>query len=598
MALSGTITGTTSNSGIESKIIWSATQSIDGNYSTITARGILNWKSNLKTWGTGTYYMSIDGEQKSNTVYAEIGYGTNTQVISFTKTVNHATNGTKSLILKFSGGISGTTLTSISCQATITLDTIPRASSFTLPDSANAGSNFTVTITRASTSFTHDVKITFGSKTKTYSNVATSATCQVPLDWLSEIPDATSGVCTVEVTTKNGSTVIGKKTDSLTINVPSSVVPTVSVKALTAVSQKWSKYIQGKSKVKIELTAAGKYGSKITNYSIVGGGYNGTTNPYTTGVLLQSGTYNFVCKVTDSRGRTATVNTANITVQAYEEPKLTAITVVRSNSGGTASSNGTYIAITATASYSSVGGSNTLAIKAYYREKGASSWGSATTLTSGSKKVIGGGAVATNKYYEVMIRLTDGYGNYDFTTAIGTASFINVWGADRAGILMYPEGAGIYLGGNTTVKGTLKVTGTVTAPTFSGKLSGNASTATKATNADNATKATTATNATNATNASNAEKVKRLNQLLEDSTGSNLTALMRRKVDLIRQIASGQDGVYCVHAGWSGMGWGFTIGAHYAGANVTDAVFFQGEEIDTIRKNGNTYGAVKQYKPG
>ena len=72
----------------------------------------------------------------------------------------------------------------------------------------------------------------------------------------------------------------------------------------------------------------------------------------------------------------------------------------------------------------------------------------------------------------------------------------------------------------------------------------------------------------------------------------------KRKHPRLSGYDYGQDGVYCVHAGWSGHGWGFTIGAHYAGANVTDAVFFQGAEIDTIRLNGSTYGTVQRYMPG
>ena len=98
MALSGTINGTTSNSGIKSRIEWSAVQDINANTSTITAKGILYWTSNLQTWGTGTYYMSIDGVQGSNTVYAEISYNSNTVVITYTRTVSHNADGTKSLV--------------------------------------------------------------------------------------------------------------------------------------------------------------------------------------------------------------------------------------------------------------------------------------------------------------------------------------------------------------------------------------------------------------------------------------------------------------------------------------------------------------------
>lgn len=564
MALSGTINGTTSNSGIKSRIEWSAVQDINANTSTITAKGILYWTSNLQTWGTGTYYMSIDGVRGSNTVYAEISYNSNTVVITYTRTVSHNADGTKSLALDFSGGISGTTLTSIDCQGTITLDTIPRASSFSIPSSVNMGSSLAVSITRASSSFTHDVKLTFNGQTVKASNVGTSATLAVPIGWASQIPNSTSGAGTVTVTTKNGSTTIGTTSKNITVAVPSSVVPTLTL-ATALVTGYSGLYLQGVSKCKLTGTAAGVYGSTIKSISYSGAGYTGSGTTYTTGVLNVTGDITFTATATDSRGRTVTKQ-AKITVIAYNKPSISNYSAQRCNSGGTLQVDGTYLSVRATFSCASVNGKNAVSCNISYKKSTASAWSGTTALTSNTAKVIGG-AITLNEFWQVRFVVQDSVGTSlnlsptTITVDIPTSAYRAVFGEDRSGFGQYPEGAGAWFAYP------------VHADSFIGALTGNATTSSEAT------------------------KVARLNQRLEDSTASDLTALMHRKVDLIRQIANGQDGVYCVHAGWSGHGWGFTIGAHYAGANVTDAVYFQGAEIDTIRKNGNNYGAVQVYKP-
>lgn len=565
MALSGTINGTTSNSGIKSRIEWSAVQDINANTSTITAKGILYWTSNLQTWGTGTYYMSIDGVRGSNTVYAEISYNSNTVVITYTRTVSHNADGTKSLTLNFSGGISGTTLTSIDCQGTITLDTIPRASSFSIPSSVNMGSNLAVSITRASSSFTHDVKLTFNGQTVSASNVGTSATLAAPIGWASQIPNATSGTGTVTVTTKNGSTTIGTTSKNITVAVPSSVVPTLTL-ATALVTGYSGLYLQGVSKCKLTGTAAGAYGSMIKSISYSGAGYTGSGTTYTTGVLNVTGDITFTATATDTRGRTVT-KTAKITVIAYSKPSISNYSAQRCNSGGTLQVDGTYLSVRATFSCASVNGKNAVSCNVSYKKSTASAWSGTTALTSNTAKVIGG-AITLNEFWQVRFVVQDSVGtslNLSPTTVtadIPTSAYRAVFGEDRSGFGQYPEGDGAWFAYP------------VHADSFIGALTGNASTSSEAT------------------------KVARLNQMLEDSTASDLTALMHRKVDLIRQIANGQDGVYCIHAGWSGHGWGFTIGAHYAGANVTDAVYFQGAEIDTIRLNGSTYGTVQRYMPG
>lgn len=577
MALSGRIDGTTSNSGIKSRIEWSAVQDINANTSTITAKGILYWTSNLSTWGTGTYYMSIDGVQGSNTVYAEISYNSNTVVITYTRTVSHNADGTKSLVLDFSGGISGTTLTSIDCQGTITLDTIPRASSFSIPSSVNMGSNLAVSITRASSSFTHDVKLTFNNQTVSASNVGTSATLAVPIGWASQIPNAMSGTGTVTVVTKNGSTTIGTTSKDITVAVPSSVVPTLTLKA-ELVNGFSGLYLQGRSKCKLTGTAAGVYGSTIKSISYSGAGYTGSGTTYTTGVLNVTGDITFTATATDSRGRTTT-KTVKITVIAYNAPSISNYSAQRCNSAGTIQVDGTYLSVRATFSCASVNGKNAVSCNVSYKKSTASSWSGTTALTSNTAKTIGGGGITLNEFWQVRFVVKDSVGTTTTVTVdIPTSAYRAVFGENRSGFGQYPEDVGAWFAYN------------VNAPKFVGTLQGNVTgnltgTASKATNADNAA------------NANNATKVMRINQSSNDTSGSNITQLMQKKVDLIRTLANGVDGVYVIHGGWSGMGWGFTIGAHFASANVTDAVFFQGSEIDTIRKNGNNYGTVQVYKP-
>ena len=725
MALSGTINGTTSNSGIKSRIEWSAVQDINANTSTITAKGILYWTSNLQTWGTGTYYMSIDGVQGSNTVYAEISYNSNTVVITYTRTVSHNADGTKSLVLDFSGGISGTTLTSIDCQGTITLDTIPRASSFSIPSSVNMGSSLAVSITRASSSFTHDVKLTFNGQTVSASNVGTSATLAVPIGWASQIPNATSGTGTVTVTTKNGSTTIGTTSKNISVAVPSSVVPTLTL-ATALVTGYSGLYLQGVSKCKLTGTAAGVYGSTIKSISYSGAGYTGSGTTYTTGVLNVTGDITFTATATDSRGRTVTKQ-AKITVIAYSKPSISNYSVQRCNSGGTLQVDGTYLSVRATFSCASVNGKNAVSCNISYKKSTASAWSGTTALTSNTAKVTGGGSITLNEFWQVRFVVQDSVGTSlnlsptTITVDIPTSAYRAVFGEDRSGFGQYPEGAGAWFAYPVHVNGGLMRTGseyihranvamgqsgyvkictlqittrycdspiemlisqrglgrpytlyiqfrnsggtdpgiesfkvTTTSgaygattearlvkdaagqwslylkkteawddicvldyrqdsmynridvtwtDTFVGTVSGG-TIAAVATDPQYLLKSggTLTGNLTApqfiGTLQGSAAKVNRLNQMLEESSGSDLTALMHRKVDLIRQIANGRDGVYCVHAGWSGHGWGFTIGAHYAGANVTDAVFFQGTEIDTIRLNGSTYGAVQRYMPG
>ena len=220
MALSGSLNtstwyGTSQNGALQ--FSWSATQSIDGNTSTIswTLKGVVN-----ESWiMAGGFKVVIDGD----TVYSKdtdyrIKLYNGTVVASGTKTLSHNMDGTRSFGVSIQGGIY-TFAVNVTGSTTFNLDTIPRASSISVT-TANIESNPTITINRASSSFTHTVTYSFGSLTGTIATKtgATSITSwTIPTSFYAQIPNAKTGSGTLTCITYNGGTEVGRSTARLDV---------------------------------------------------------------------------------------------------------------------------------------------------------------------------------------------------------------------------------------------------------------------------------------------------------------------------------------------------------------------------------------------
>ena len=221
-----------------------------------------------------------------------------------------------------------------------TIPTIPRATTPTLSAGTVAvGSAVTINLPRASSSFTHNVTYRFGNATGTInSNAGTSCSWTPPVSLAQQIKTSTSGIGTITVQTKNGSTVIGTKTVNITLTVPASVVPTISahtaVEATANLASKFGALVQFKSTLKVTTTAAGAQGSTITAYKTEVDGRSYTGSPCTTAALSRSGTVAVKTTVTDSRGRTAS-HTVNVTVIAYSPPGIATSAVARTSDEAT-----------------------------------------------------------------------------------------------------------------------------------------------------------------------------------------------------------------------------------------------------------------------
>lgn len=372
--------------------------------------------------------LSVNGVQRVNRNLAiDMRNGKVVTLATWTGDIAHNSDGSKTVAISGSftmapaGGCSGGSI-----SKSWSLVSIPRASSIaSVTSSVAAGGTATVNISRASSSFTHEVTWSMGGYSYKQTGIGTSASFSIPMNWINAIPNSTSGTATVKVQTKNGSANIGSAVSkTFTITVPVSVVPSFNFgvsRVDGAVPASWGIYLKGKSKATATISgAAGSYSSTIKSYSISGGGSSTTGTSMTTGFLNSAGTVTFTAKVSDSRGRTTT-KTASITVIDYFAPYVSGASVYRCNSAGTVDSNGTYFRAAATAKYASCNGKNGYTLRVRYKKPTDSAWSGYTNISSGSYVIVSG--LSTEYSYDVEISIGDYFTGAIWRSSIPTAAY-------------------------------------------------------------------------------------------------------------------------------------------------------------------------------
>lgn len=434
MASSGSFSGSIRDGHYKLRVDWSQSKNVSANTSTVTCKLYLvnDWSLNIS--GRSDNKCTIDGTALTYASPAVSTTGTHL-LGTVSRTVSHASDGSKSLAISavfyIRATLSGTYYDSISASANITLDSIPRASSVSAAN-MTMGTAGKVNISRASSSFTHTLTYSFGNTSGTIATktTVTSVSWTPPISLASQIPNATSGTCTITCTTYNGNTNIGSKTCTFSLTVPTSVKPTIS--GLTAsridgeVPSTWGIYVQTKSKVKLTINgAAGSYGSTIKSYTITGGGYSGSASTLTTGFLNNSGTITFKATVTDSRGRVSAEASVSITVTAYSPPYFNSFLSQRCLSNGTLDDDGTYIHALVSFGYSSCGGKNTLKTSVQYKQVSATQWTDAgVTFASNTAFTYGKGQISTETSYDVRYTLEDAFSTISIQEIVSTAAVV------------------------------------------------------------------------------------------------------------------------------------------------------------------------------
>ncbi len=311
--------------------------------------------------------------------------------------------------------------------------------------SVNLGSAVTIYTNRQSSATTHTISYWFGNTSGAIAtNVGASVSWTPPLSLASQIPNATSGICTITCNSFVNGTLTGTRTCTLTLNVPSSVVPTISSVAVedtnSTVVSRIAAFVKSLSTLSVAITAVGVYGSTISSYRTSLDGVTYTAASFTASKKLSAaGEMTMTVTVTDSRGRTATYSTT-FTVLDYAVPSITAFSAERCSSDGSAAQlDGTNVRYTFAGKVTALNNKNGLSCVVYYKLKSATAWTQAEAMAITSYNLS-----ATNKLlsqtfdalysYDLKVRLTDYFYYVEQSVSIGTKGVILDFLADGTGI--------------------------------------------------------------------------------------------------------------------------------------------------------------------
>lgn len=448
MATSGS-TKITIYSWLSLEFTWQQnSQSVANNTTTI------GWKMNLIA-GNGSLTRSdrkwtvvINGVTRTGTNKVNISANSTQTLASGTETITHAADGTKSFAYSFSQEFkltleNGSYMGTYSGAGSGTLNTIARASQpslITWPESTqnvgNFGTEISIHTNRAASTFTHTIRYEYGSRTGTIATgVGTGTTWTIPLAWMNDIPNATSGSGRIYLDTYSGSTLIGTKYTGFTATVPSTVKPTCSLtlEDTTGVDDIYGSPVQGLSKIKITVNTTPAYSSPIASYALTANGVSYKTATATTDVLKTAGSSAVNATVKDQRGRSGTAS-YTMTVLAYTKPSISKLTVLRCNSDGTENDQGDYIKVTFSAAITSLSSKNTATYTLKYKKTSATSYTSQTLTAYANKYAVTNGSVIiaadSNSSYNFELTATDRHGSAVRTTSASTAFTLMNFGAN------------------------------------------------------------------------------------------------------------------------------------------------------------------------
>lgn len=435
-------------------------QDIASNSSTVNVQARLRTNGYASMYGvTADLTLRINGV--TNVEHPSINIGTSSSqfIYAHDYVVPHDSDGTKTVNIQASLNLNTAGYGSSTVEFNLPLPTIPRASDVSA-STGTIGSAMTINISSKSSSFTHTVKYSFGSKSGTIATgVGTSCSWTPPNDLASVIPNATSGLGGITVDTYSGSTMVGSKSAQLILNVPDSVKPTLSSITLTDTNtavknllNTSNTFVQVMSNVQVTFNgASGAYGSTISSYraEILGKNQSTNSNNGFLGMMNFSGAVTIRATVTDSRGRTSDPVDVQATILDYFTPQLS---FSAQRSGG----SNTTITVMRTARIAplTVGSvqKNTMKLTFKYKEHSATdfttdtgsaggTWTTISSLTNSSANL--GATFNVLKSYDIIGTIEDSFTSYDFLITMGTESFPLALKVDRMGLGKLPEKSGV-----------------------------------------------------------------------------------------------------------------------------------------------------------
>lgn len=433
MALSGTISG--NYRGWTVRSVWSATQSVAGNYSDVTVNHYLDMASGYSlAIGSRTNSCTVNGSTQNFTSGSINQKGGTVYLGKTTYRVGHNADGTKSCSLSTTFNIqatlSGTYVGSISANGTISLNTIPRGATVTSAPNFNDTGNPTIQYTNPAGNSVTSLQACITSPDgmagyapyRDISKTGSSYTFNLTDAERNNLRAATPNSNTLAVrfyikTTIGGTTLYSNLQKTMTIvdaNPTFSAAYQDTNSTVTAITGNNQQIVRNQSTLRISVTNLSA--KKSATISTVTCALNGTT--YTGTISGTSSTFNIgtvdiasnataTIKVTDSRGNSTS---QNLTIQILDWVLPSAIiTMQRQNNYYDPTT------INVDGSISSVDSKNTMNIKLRYKRVGTSTWSSYVTMQDNVSQTF----TMDNDYsWDVQVVISDKFGSTTYNLTL------------------------------------------------------------------------------------------------------------------------------------------------------------------------------------
>lgn len=301
-------------------------------------------------------------------------------------TVTNKTSGTTKLSINLYSSSGDSRDKTYSYSLTVSpAASIPTAES----SSVELGGSVRINTNRRDNTFYHRIGCKFGNYTHWGKNIFDDDIAQnwflfsPPTSLASEIPNATSGTCTIYLATYSDAACTKKvgetQSMTLTLKVPTSGKPLISSLTLSdkrGYATTYGGYVQNNSVLNVVVNASGYEGSTIDSYTVVVDGVSYVDTSGTFEIPLpKAGTIKVKARVVDSRGRTSDYCTEqSITVLPYSAPAISALAVSRCNSDGTVNTSGTSVKVTFSGTISPLNDKNSATWEIEYRLRTGTTW--------------------------------------------------------------------------------------------------------------------------------------------------------------------------------------------------------------------------------
>ena len=413
----------TSNQYIKYRIIVTENSySVANNTSNVTIK-VQVWRTNsgYETYGNGTCYVNCDGVDYSQSISSsqKFTYNSYTQVFSKTLTINHNSNGSKSIYV--SSYIDHSRFNSTSQGFTVNLTNIPRQATITNAPNFNDTQNPTITYSNSAGSSASSLQACI-SLTGSNSDIAYRDISKTGTSYTFNLTEAERNVLRQATTTSNSrtvyfyiKTVINGSTFYTNKAVTLSIVnanPTFNVSYLdtnsttTNITGNNQQIIQNNSTLRINITNATgvKYATLKTasinvNGSVTTQNISGSSVTFNVGTLNVTNNITIPVTVTDSRNNKTTTN---LTIQILSWALPSAIITMERENNFYTSTN-----LTVNADYSSLNNKNTITIQYQIKKTTDANYGALTTISDNVETTFN----ADNQYsWNVKVILTDKIG--------------------------------------------------------------------------------------------------------------------------------------------------------------------------------------------